>query len=224
VGDLASILKRFASNCRDRTNGHSASSVFPCPDGATTLLILGSALGLTLATTFGPLASSALAIAAICGAAAGTFAIASLSRRISPVTLLIAGVIGTYVADSGANLLVTLAPISQKAIFTAWNDGNFENITWTQLKIFLLVATLALAASTGLVKALDALVLGERYARSLGHSVGRNRYVAVLGIVALAGSVTAFCGPIAFLDIAVRIWLADSSAPQAIRHSCPPRR
>jgi len=171
--------------------------------GVATLLILGAAAGLTLATTFGPLASGALAIAAIGGAAAGMFAIASLSRRISAVTLLIAGVIATYVADSAANLLVTLAPQSQKAIFVAWNDGNFENITWTQLKIFLLVGTLGLAASAGLVKALDALVLGERYARSLGHSVGRDRYVAVLGIVALAGSVTAFCGPIAFLDVAV---------------------
>jgi iron complex transport system permease protein len=170
--------------------------------GVATLLILGSATGLTLATTFGPLASSALAIAAIGGAASGMFAIASLSRRISAVTLLIAGVIATYVADSGANLLVTLAPTSQKAIFTAWNDGNFENITWTQLKILLLVVSLALAASAGLVKALDALVLGEGYARSLGHSIGRDRFVAVLGIVALAGSVTAFCGPIAFLDIA----------------------
>jgi iron complex transport system permease protein len=130
-------------------------------------------------------------------------AIASLSRRVSAVTLLIAGVIATYVADSGAKLLVMLAPPSQKAIFIAWNDGNFENVTWPQLKLFLAVGVLALLASSALLKVLDALVLGDRYARSAGHSVVRARYGAVLAIVAMAGSVTAFCGPIAFLDVAV---------------------
>jgi iron complex transport system permease protein len=62
---------------------------------------------------------------------------------------------------------------------------------------------LALLASSALLKVLDALVLGDRYACSAGHSVVRARYGAVLAIVAMAGSVTAFCGPIAFLDVAV---------------------
>jgi iron complex transport system permease protein len=171
--------------------------------GVAALLTLGPVLGFSLATTLGPLASGALTIAAISGAAAGMLAIAALSRRISPITLLITGVIATYIADSAANLLVILAPLSQKAIFTAWNDGSFESVAWPQLKIFLAVGSLALFASAGLLKVLDALVLGDRYARSLGHSVARSRYAAVLGIVALAGSVTAFCGPIAFLDVAI---------------------
>lgn len=171
--------------------------------GVAAFLILGPLFGLALATTLGPLASGALAIAAALGAAGGMLAIASLSRRVSAVTLLIAGVIATYVADSGAKLLVMLAPPSQKAIFIAWNDGNFENVTWPQLKLFLAVGVLALLASSALLKVLDALVLGDRYARSAGHSVVRARYGAVLAIVAMAGSVTAFCGPIAFLDVAV---------------------
>jgi iron complex transport system permease protein len=137
------------------------------------------------------------------GAAAGMFAIAFLARRISPITLLIAGVIATYIANSAASLLVLLAPVSHKAIFTAWNDGNFENVTWPQLRIFLLIGSATMFACATLVKALDALALGDRYARSLGHAVERNRRAAVLGIVGLAGSVTAFCGPIAFIDIAV---------------------
>jgi iron complex transport system permease protein len=171
--------------------------------GVAALLVLGPVLGFSLTTTLGPLASGAMAIAATVGAAGGMLAIASLSKRISPITLLIAGVITTYVADSGANLLVMLSPPSQKAIFIAWNDGNFENVAWPQLKIFLTIGLAALVASAAFLKMLDALVLGDRYARSLGHSTARARYGAVLGIVALAGSVTAFCGPIAFLDIAV---------------------
>jgi iron complex transport system permease protein len=171
--------------------------------GVAFLLVLSSLLGMSLSTTLGPLESSALAIGAIVGAAVGMSIIAALSRRISAVTLLITGVIATYMADSGANFLVALAPRSQKSIFTAWNDGSFDLVTWPQLRVFLLVVIVALIASVGLVKVLDALMLGDRYARSLGHSVTRARYLAVMGIVVLAGSVTAFCGPIAFIDIAV---------------------
>lgn len=171
--------------------------------GVAVLLTLGPVLGLSLSTTLGPLASSALAVGAIAGAAAGMAGIAWLAGRISAVTLLIAGVITTYVADSLANLLVTLAPMSQKAIFTAWNDGSFDTLTWPQLEVFLSIGLTALIASAGLIKALDALVIGERYAGSLGHALRRVRHLTVLAIVVLAGSVTAFCGPVAFLDVAV---------------------
>ncbi|MGH2601188.1 MAG: iron chelate uptake ABC transporter family permease subunit, partial [Dehalococcoidia bacterium] len=107
--------------------------------GVALLLLVGPVLGVSLATTLGPLASSALAIAAIGGAGAGMAAIAWLSRRIGAITLLIVGVIVTYVTDSAARLLITLAPLSQKAIFSAWNDGSFDGVTWPQLRIFLLV-------------------------------------------------------------------------------------
>jgi iron complex transport system permease protein len=129
-------------------------------------------------------------------------AIAWLSGRIAAVTLLIAGVLTTYVADSAARLLVTLTTNSQRSIFNAWNDGSFDNVTWPQLHVFLLVGVTALIAAAGLIKVLDALVLGERYAGSMGHALRRARRLAVLLVVMLAGSVTAFCGPIAFLDVA----------------------
>jgi iron complex transport system permease protein len=170
--------------------------------GVAMLLTVGPLIGMRLSTTLGPVAASALAIGAIAGASVGMTAIAWLSGRIAAVTLLIAGVITTYVADSAAQLLIMLAPTSQKAIFTAWNDGGFDNVTWPQLQVFLLVALTALIAAAGLIKVLDALVLGDRYAGSLGHSLRRTRRLAVLLIVLLAGSVTAFCGPIAFLDVA----------------------
>lgn len=171
--------------------------------GVAALLMLGPIAGLRLATTLGPLASSALVAGAVAGAAAGMTGIAWIARRVTPVTLLITGVIVTYIADSAATFLIMLAPPSQKAIFTAWNDGTFDAITWPQLRVFLLIGVVALVASAGLVKMLDALVLGDRYARSLGYSMRRSRGLTVLSIVALAGSVTAFCGPIAFLDVAV---------------------
>jgi iron complex transport system permease protein len=76
-------------------------------------------------------------------------------------------------------------------------------VTWPQLRILLLVGAVALIATAGLAKVLDAFVLGDRYLTSLGHSLRRARALTILGVVALSGSVTAFCGPIAFLDVAV---------------------
>jgi iron complex transport system permease protein len=171
--------------------------------GVAAFLTIGPLAGITLATTLGPLASSALAIAAIGGAAAGMTGIAWLARRVTPVTLLIAGVIVTYVTTSAAALLIMLAPQSQKAIFTAWNDGAFDAITWPQLHVFLIVGVAALVASASLLKGLDALTLGDRYARSMGHAPDRLRRLSVVVIVVLSGTVTAFCGPIAFIDVAV---------------------
>jgi iron complex transport system permease protein len=170
--------------------------------GVAVLLTVGPLIGMRMSTTLGPFAASALAIAAIIGAAVGMTAMAWLSSRIAAVTLLIAGVITTYLADSAAQLLITFAATSQKAIFTGWNDGSFDNVTWPQLQVFLVVGLAALIAAIALLKVLDALVLGDRYAGSLGHSLRRTRRLAVLLIVVLAGSVTAFCGPIAFLDVA----------------------
>lgn len=171
--------------------------------GVAVLLLGGGLLGAGLATTLGPLASLALAIAAVAGAAAGMVAVMWLARRVGIVTLLITGVIGSYVADSAATLLITLAPDSQKALFTAWNDGNFEKVSWPQLRVCLALVLLALPILVGLVKLLDALVLGEPYARSVGHHTARGRHLAVTGIVLLTGTITAFCGPLAFIDVAV---------------------
>jgi iron complex transport system permease protein len=171
--------------------------------GVAVMLTLGPLVGIGLATTLGPLASSALAIGAIAGAAVGMLVVAWLARRVTAVTLLIVGVMVSYIADGAARLLIILAPMSHKAIFTAWNDGSFDNVTWPQLQVFLVIALGALVASAGLIKVLDALVLGDHYAGSLGHEIARGRALAILGVVALAGSVTAFCGSIAFLDVAV---------------------
>jgi iron complex transport system permease protein len=69
--------------------------------------------------------------------------------------------------------------------------------------VLLIVVVTALAASAATFKALDALPLGDRYASSMGHHLARTRRVTIAIIVVLSGSVTAFCGPLAFLDVAV---------------------
>lgn len=171
--------------------------------GVAVMLTLGPLFGLGLATTLGPLASSALTIGAIVGAAAGMLGVGWLARRISPVTLLIVGVLISYIADGAARLLIILAPMSHKGIFTAWNDGSFDKVTWPQLEVFLAIGVTALVASIALIKILDAFVLGDRYAASLGHAVARGRAATIAVVAALAGTATAFCGTLWFIDVAV---------------------
>jgi iron complex transport system permease protein len=88
-------------------------------------------------------------------------------------------------------------------VYESWEDGSFGGVTWTQLGI-LVPAVLGGAAALALaVKALDALLLGERYAASLGLPVRRARRVVFLAVTVLAGVGAAFCGVVAFLDVAV---------------------
>lgn len=171
--------------------------------GVACLLVIGAAVGLQLSNTLGIFASLSLVIAASAGAFFTLLLIITLSRKLSTTTLLIAGLIFGYVAEGLTNLLLHFTTMSQRIIFLAWNEGSFGGVTWVQMKIFVPVVLIGFVIAFALVKALNALLLGEKYARTLGLTVARARYAALFGMVALAGGVTAFCGPIAFLDIAV---------------------
>jgi len=87
--------------------------------------------------------------------------------------------------------------------YIAWGFGSFSGTTWDELAVmtpFLLVGMVVAAAT---VKQLNALLLGDRYAGSLGLDVPRARLLTIVAASLLAGTVTAFCGPIAFVGVAV---------------------
>lgn len=171
--------------------------------GVACLLVIGAAIGLQLSNTLGVFASLSLVIAASAGAFLTLLLVISLSRRLNTTTLLIAGLIFGYILDGFTNLLLHFTTMSQRIIFLAWNEGSFGGVTWVQMKIFIPVILIGFAVAVILTKSLNALLLGEQYARTLGLTVSRARFAALFSMVALAGGVTAFCGPIAFLDIAV---------------------
>jgi iron complex transport system permease protein len=87
--------------------------------------------------------------------------------------------------------------------FSLWSAGSFGGVTWQQLRIFAPVILIGLLLAYILTKALNALLLGETYARSLGLQVQGTRLGVILSASLLAGAVTAFCGPIGFLGVAV---------------------
>lgn len=125
------------------------------------------------------------------------------ARIQSSMTLLILGLMFGYLVSALVSLLLYFAVPERIQAYINWTFGTFGGVTWEQLPILggMVISGLLLAA--GLAKSLNALLLGENYARSLGIHLGWLRLGIVAATSLLAGVVTAFCGPIAFIGIAV---------------------
>jgi iron complex transport system permease protein len=119
------------------------------------------------------------------------------------VMLLIIGIMIGYLASSSISLLNFFATEQGVQSYMVWGLGNFGGVTMQQMPVFAFVSILGLFGSLLLIKPLNALLLGEQYAENLGvdtHSV-RNRLLLITGI--LSAVTTAFCGPVAFIGLAV---------------------
>ncbi len=142
--------------------------------------------------------------AAALGGALVLSGILALSRLVrSAVTLLVIGVMAGAAATAVVSLMLTWTDPLRAQQFVAWGLGSFAGTTWADLGVFGPVTLAGLAVAWLSAKPLNALLLGENYARTMGLNVRRARLVTLLGASVLAGAVTAFCGPIGFLGIAV---------------------
>ena len=127
-----------------------------------------------------------------------------LSRLLrSQVMLLITGVIISYVTGSIIQLLNYSATEQGVFSFVIWGMGNFASVGIERLPIFCALACIGLLLALLLVKPLDALLLGDRYAENLGIKIGRMRQMLLLVTGLLTATTTAFCGPISFIGLAV---------------------
>jgi iron complex transport system permease protein len=170
------------------------------------LVVLTS--GVTAATVFGSnlgLAGDALVTAAsIAGAAAALSVVLALSTRVeSPATVLIMGLMFGYAAQAFTTVLVAGAEPGKLQDWVRWGFGSFGGVTWQQMPIFVPLILAGLAISAATTKQLNVLLLGEGYAGSMGLNVRRMRLVTMAGASILGGVVTAFCGPVAFLGVAI---------------------
>ena len=91
----------------------------------------------------------------------------------------------------------------QGQAFDAWNDGRFSGVTWNELVVFATLVAVGAAIGLLLVKPLNAMLLGERYAGSVGADVRHTRRLSLVSTAVLAGGVTAYCGPVSFIGVAV---------------------
>ena len=119
------------------------------------------------------------------------------------VMLLITGVIISYVTGSVISLLNYSATEEGVHNFIVWGMGNFSGVSLDRLPLFCILIAFGLLGALLLVKPLDAILLGERYATNLGINVHRTRNKLLLCTGLLTATTTAFCGPISFLGLAV---------------------
>ena len=148
--------------------------------------------------------SMGIAGAAWAGAAAVLAAVMAVSRRIQDImVILILGMMLGSAIGSVVEILQYLGSEAALKSFVVWTMGSLGDVTAVQMAVVapLLAAGFALAVAA--VKSLDMLLLGENYARTMGLDAGRARTAVFLSTVLLAGTVTAFCGPIGFVGLAV---------------------
>jgi len=152
----------------------------------------------------GLLGNFGLTLAASLGAGLVLGLMLLVARRVaSTTTLLIMGLMVGYATSALVSLLLYFSIAERIQAYINWTFGSFGGVTWSQLHALAPVVLLALAVAMALAKPLNALLLGETYAQTMGLNVRRARLAIILSAAVLAGAVTAFCGPIGFLGIAV---------------------
>lgn len=171
---------------------------------ALVVLAVGTA-GTSLVDSLGLLGNAGVAGAAAAGAAAVTVVVLMVSRRVaSPATVLIIGLMAGYATSAVVSVLLYsgLGRVERIRAYISWGFGSFAGTTWDELRVMLVATVLGLAIAALTTKPMNALLLGDRYAASMGLHVARTRLLIVVGASLLAGTITAFCGPIAFIGVA----------------------
>lgn len=164
-------------------------------------------LGFSSVFTFGLFTiggSWALVIVAWLGAALVLFLILAVSVRIKDIlTILILGMLFGSASSAVVNILQYFSNESMLKSFVIWTMGSLGSVTSSQLNVLVPSVIVGLLLSFLSVKSLDVMLLGEQYAKSMGLRVRNARFLVFTSTSILAGSITAFCGPIGFIGIAV---------------------
>ncbi len=150
------------------------------------------------------LSSYGIVLASTIGSSAVLLAVLLVSVRLrDTMSILIVGLMFGSLSTAIVGTLSFFSTAEQLQKFTFWSLGNLGNLSWTAISILSVCVLLGLLLSLFSIKALNALLLGENYARSLGLNYNKARLVIIFATSILAGSITAFAGPIAFIGLAV---------------------
>jgi iron complex transport system permease protein len=171
---------------------------------------LGVAVLLAITGVIGPAfggtdiwGSIGLPAAAAIGSGAVTVLLALAAQRLERAALLIFGLMLGFTCLALIDVALEFAGDSQAGVFRFWNHGSFNGATWDQLAVMLPTVAVGALLALSQVKPLNALVIGEDYASSMGVHVLRARVLSFVAASILAGIVTAYSGPIAFLGLVV---------------------
>ncbi len=127
-----------------------------------------------------------------------------VSQRLrDTATILIVGLMFSSFASAAVSIFTYFSSAEQLQKYTFWSMGSIGNLSWQNISILSISILIGIFLSLISLKALDALLLGENYAKSMGLNVKKSRYNIIIATSILAGSITAFAGPIAFIGLAV---------------------
>ncbi len=177
--------------------------------------VLGVSSGASLGVAIYLLAGSWLPIAfvqsgwglvgsAIIGAIAVLLLVLGVSFRVrQSVSLLIVGMMFGQIAGSLVTILQNASNPDALKLFVVWTFGSLSAVGWDYMQVMLPLVLLGVLLAIALQKQLNGLLLGENYAQGLGINIARTRLLILLAVALLAGTTTAFTGPIAFIGMAV---------------------
>ena len=169
---------------------------------AIVILALGGTLGGLWSGNVG--SYMAILVGALMGAGVVLAVLIAFSAIVrSNTMLLIIGILVSYLTSSIVQLLNSVATEEGVHNYVAWGFGNFSGVSVAQMPVYAGIIILALIGSALMIKPLNALLLGARYARNLGINVSRTRNILLLITGVLTAVVTAFCGPIGFIGLVV---------------------
>lgn len=189
-------------------NPLSGPSVLGISSGASlgvafVVLLSGSIGGMAL-SRLGFMGEIALTMAAIIGALSIMALIVYVSQKVhGNVTLLIIGVMIGYVANAVIGVLKFFSVEEDIRAYVIWGLGSFARVSGNQMMVFVCIMAVLLPLSFLLIKTLNLLLLGDAYARNLGLNIKRARLQVIACSGVLVAIVTAYCGPITFLGLAV---------------------
>ena len=172
--------------------------------GVAFVVLLSGRIGGVALSRLGYLGDAAMSVAAIVGALAVMMLIMWISQKVKGnVTLLIIGVMIGYLANAIIGVLKFLAPEEDVKSFVVWGLGSFSRVSGDKMILFVVLMCILLPLACLLVKSMNLLLLGDRYAANLGLNIRRSRLLVIMSSGILVAIVTAYCGPIMFLGLAV---------------------
>jgi iron complex transport system permease protein len=119
------------------------------------------------------------------------------------MAILIIGLMFGSITAAIVSVLAYFSSAEQLQQYIFWGFGSLGNLSWNELFIFFLIYLLGLLLALFSIKALNTFLLGENYAKSLGLNVKKSRFIIIIATSLLAGTITAFAGPIAFIGLAI---------------------
>ena len=172
--------------------------------GVAFVVLLSGALGGVALSRLGYLGEIAISVAAILGSLSVLALIVFISTKVKGnVTLLIIGVMIGYVANAIIGVLKFFSVEEDIRAYVIWGLGSFARVSGDQMLLFVTLMALLIPLSFLLIKTMNLLLLGSNYARNLGLNIHRARLLVILSAGILVAIVTAYCGPIMFIGLAV---------------------